>query len=208
MPPQAYEVEQLQPTSAELYFAAFFLSQFSVQDWRTFDSETASDYELARLASIFAVIHFPDLIGSSGGYRTLSLTNANLMIDDYTTRHLNPQTGVLYDDGAGHVWKYENDKICFPKSEGERYNHFVFVKEIWRMSDGTKKLVFDIYELSASEYDKNGLSESLFWLDTASVKNLTGNGTIRKIGSGTAITLPNDTESYDYYRMVHYEASF
>ena len=76
------------------------------------------------------------------------------------------------------------------------------------MSDGTLKLVFDVYELSTEEYDKNGLTESLFWLDNYSVQEMVDKGTARKVGSGTAITWPNYSAAYDFYTMVRYKVDF
>ena len=201
-------MEQLTPTSAQRYYAAIFLRHFTSQRWESLDCDNASDFELARFACLFCVKEFPDKVHVSGDYRTLALSDANLIIGAYTSRSLNPKDGVLHDDGNGHVWKYENGTLYFPKKEGVRYNLFPFVREIWRMSDGTLKLVFDVYELNAEEYDKNGLSESLFWLDRYSAQELVDKGSIRKVGSGTAITWPNLSASYDFYRMVRYDVMF
>ena len=132
---------------------------------------------------------------------------------DYS-EDLQPIEGEDYSAALGignfdwnHCW-YENGRFYYPAGDGESYNRFTVVDEAYKLSDGTCRFRFTIYELDLDIYwDELGIPLKYYHLTPAEAAQSAAEGSITAKRTGTALCSPIYWESSgrEMYLLEYYE---
>ena len=214
--------EPIALSETQQYAANLSLSNFSEQwfcEYRSFDHYDARDTSIAQLysfAHLWAKINRPREMEYVDGYETMTRETFFEIIGpriDYPA-DLQPVEGEDYSAALGignfdwnHCW-YENGRFYYPAGDGESYNRFTVVDEAYKLSDGTYRFRFTIYELDLDIYwDELGIPLKYYHLTPAEAAQYAAGGTITARRTGTAVCSPIYWESSgrEMYLLERYE---
>ena len=222
---KTHPAEQGRPfplSETQQYAANLSLSNFSEQwfcEIGTFDHYDAADTSIAQLfsfAHLWSKINRPRAMEYIDGYETMTRETFFEIIGpriDYS-EDLQPIEGEDYSAALGignfdwnHCW-YENGRFYYPAGDGESYNRFTVVDEAYKLSDGTCRFRFTIYELDLDIYwDELGIPLKYYHLTPAEAAQSAAEGSITAKSTGTALCSPIYWESSgrEMYLLEYYE---
>ena len=144
------------------YRINIFLSNFSEQGVLSFNSSNAADDFLIRFVRLYCKINHHDLITYENGEECLSLDTANLYLNRFFGRTIEPVNGQEFMIDAWHSFRFENGAFRFE----------AVVYGMTKNADGTYTVQFQNYELDLDEYWDKGMENSLYQLDNDGVADL------------------------------------
>ena len=194
------------PLDADLqYRINIFLSNFSEQGVRSFNSSNAADDFLIRFVRLYCKINHHDLITYENGEECLSLDTANLYLNRFFGRTIEPVNGQEFMIDAWHSFRFENGAFRFEAADGESHNGFTVVYGMTKNADGTYTVQFQNYELDLDEYWDKGMENSLYQLDNDGVADLVWAGRATPVQGGTAVVRDYSFNGRPTFQILSYE---
>lgn len=188
-----------------LYRINIFLSNFSEQMKPSFNSSNAADDFLIRFVELYCKLNHYDRIVYLEGDECLSLEDANLYLNRFFARSVNPLNNTEYMLSAWNTFVYRDGYFRFPAADGEAYNHFTVAYEMTANADGTYTVQFQNYELDLMEYWDNGVSDSLYHLNNDEAANLVWSGRAKPVQGGTAVVRDYTFNGVPTFQILSYE---
>lgn len=188
-----------------LFRINIFLSNFSEQLKPSFNSANAADDFLIRFVELYCKLNHYDRIRYLEGEECLSLEDANLYLQRFFDRSVNPVNNTEYMLSAWHTFTYRDGYFRFPAGDGEAYNHFTVAYEMTANGDGTYTVQFQNYELDLMEYWNKGMSDSLYHLNNDEVANLVFSGRAKPVQGGTAVVRDYTFNGVPTFQILSYE---
>ena len=188
-----------------LYRINIFLSNFSEQLKPSFNSANAADDFLIRFVELYCKLNHYDRIRYLEGEECLSLEDANLYLQRFFDRSVNPVNNTEYMLSAWNSFTYRDGYFRFPAADGEAYNHFTVVYEMTANGDGTYTVQFQNYELDLMEYWDNGVSDAIYHMNNDEVANLVWSGRAKPVQGGTAVVRDYTFNGIPTFQILSYE---
>lgn len=188
-----------------LYRINIFLSNFSEQMKPSFNSSNAADDFLIRFVELYCKLNHHDRIVYLEGDECLSLEDANLYLNRFFARSVNPLNNTEYMLSAWNTFVYRDGYFRFPAADGEAYNHFTVAYDMTANGDGTYTVQFQNYELDLMEYWDSGMSDSLYHLNNDEVANLVWSGKAKPVQGGTAVVRDYTFNGVPTFQILSYE---
>lgn len=187
------------------YRINIFLSNFSEQGVLSFNSSNAADDFLIRFVRLYYKINHHDLITYENGEECLSLDTANLYLNRFFGRTIEPVNGQEFMIDAWHSFRFENGAFRFEAADGESHNGFTVVYGMTKNADGTYTVQFQNYELDLDEYWDKGMENSLYQLDNDGVADLVWAGRATPVQGGTAVVRDYSFNGRATFQILSYE---
>ena len=188
-----------------LYRINIFLSNFSEQMKSSFNSTNAADDFLLRFVELYCKLNHHDRISYLEGEECLSLEDANLYLQRFFDRSVNPVNNTEYMLSAWNTFTYRDGYFRFPAADGEAYNHFTVAYEMTANADGTYTVQFQNYELDLMEYWDNGISDPIYHMNNDEVANLVFSGRAKPVQGGTAVVRDYTFNGVPTFQILSYE---
>ena len=165
----------------------------------------AADDFLIRFVELYCKLKHHDRIVYLEGDECLSLEDANLYLNRFFARSVNPLNNTEYMLSAWNTFVYRDGYFRFPAADGEAYNHFTVAYDMTANGDGTYTVQFQNYELDLMEYWDNGMSDSLYHLNNDEVANLVWSGKAKPVQGGTAVVRDYTFNGVPTFQILSYE---
>ena len=188
-----------------LYRINIFLSNFSEQMKSSFNSSNAADDFLIRFVELYCKLNHHERIVYLEGDECLSLEDANLYLNRFFARSVNPLNNTEYMLSAWNTFVYRDGYFRFPAADGEAYNHFTVAYDMTANGDGTYTVQFQNYELDLMEYWDTGMSDSLYHMNNDEAANLVWNGRAKPVQGGTAVVRDYTFNGVPTFQILSYE---
>ncbi len=189
-----------------LYRVNIFLSNFSEQGAKSFNSSTVADDYIIRLVEIYCKINHNACIHYENGEECLSLADANLYLERFFGRTVHPYDGAEYLLDAWHSFRYSDGCFRFPAADGESYNKFTVAYEMNANQDGTYTVQFQVYELGLEEYwNTPGVDDSFYRINNDQAGDMVWDYRILPVQGGTAVLRDYNFNGRATYQILSYE---
>ena len=211
---ETYSDESEDTISTQQQFASnIFLSNFSEQwafERRGFAADNPFVDDLVNFAYLYCKINRHNMLGTAQAndsyYYTLSLADANTVLNRHFALSLSEDEAATFprdiDPSSRYKSFYDTGMFYFPAADGESYNRFTVVRDLYPSDDGRYMAYFDIYELDILEYRRtDGVDTSFYYLSASQAEN---DSRLTKEKSGVAILIPYDNNGTDTYQLQYY----
>ena len=187
--------------ATDWYRINVFLSNFSEQGFGSLDSNDS--YALVKFAYLHNFINnFEVLSYDSGSYLMQTDTTDNTLMRFFGHTVAHDSHSKTFPGGYTDTIDYGVYGYYFPAGGGEFYGYLSIANSMYKNSDGSYTVFFDVYAVDWDTYNNYGISSDYYYMTSSEAANAWA---LEYRYSGTAQVCDYDGGSFQSYQLLSYD---